>query len=71
MDDPLLPRLLQAVLQPEGHSVTVVEGGGLGLEALQVVQERQEPCEVVITDLGMPKMDGRTDALEPARGTRA
>jgi DNA-binding response OmpR family regulator len=33
---------------------------------LQVARERQEPFEVVITDLGMPEMDGR----EVARGVK-
>jgi len=58
-DDPLLRRLLQDVLQTEGHVVTVAEGGRMGLEALRVARERQEPFDMVITDLGMPEMDGR------------
>jgi DNA-binding response OmpR family regulator len=58
-DDPLLRRSLQDVLQTEGHAVTVADGGAAGLAALHAAQEQQEPFEVVITDLGMPDMDGR------------
>jgi CheY-like chemotaxis protein len=66
-DDPLLRQLLQNVLQVEGHVVTVADGGRVGLAALQVAQERQEPFDVVITDLGMPEMDGREVARRVKR----
>ncbi len=56
-DDPLVRQLRQDVLQCEGHVVTVAAGGGVGLAALREARERQEPFDVV-TDLGMPEMDG-------------
>jgi CheY-like chemotaxis protein/anti-sigma regulatory factor (Ser/Thr protein kinase) len=65
-DDPLVRQLLQDVLHDEGHVVMVVEGGKVGLEALRGARERQEPFDVVITDLGMPEMDGH----EVARGVK-
>lgn len=58
-DDPLLRRLLQDVLQSDGHAVTVADGGEAGLVAVRAAQARQEPFAVVLTDLGMPGMDGR------------
>jgi len=58
-DDPLLRQSLQDVLQSEGHLVTVAEGGVAGLTAFRIAQIQQEPFSAVITDLGMPGMDGR------------
>jgi CheY-like chemotaxis protein/anti-sigma regulatory factor (Ser/Thr protein kinase) len=65
-DDPMVRELLCEVLQIEGHVVTGVDRGRVGLEALRGARERQEPFEVVMTDLGMPEMDGR----EVARGVK-
>src|SRR5262245_43952427 len=58
-DDPLVRQSLQDSLQSEGHAVTVADGGEAGLEAVRAAQARQEPFAVVMTDLGMPGMDGR------------
>ena len=58
-DDPLVRQSLQDALQSEGHTVTVADGGAAGLEAVRAAQARQEPFAVVMTDLGMPGMDGR------------
>jgi len=58
-DDPLVRQSLQDALQSEGHTVTVADGGEAGLEAVRAAQARQEPFAVVMTDLGMPGMDGR------------
>ena len=61
-DDPLLLRSLQDVLASDGHSVTPAGGGQKGIEEFFAARERGEPFELVITDLGMPKVDGRTVA---------
>jgi signal transduction histidine kinase/DNA-binding response OmpR family regulator len=58
-DDLLLRQSLQDVLQSEGHAVTVADGGEAGLEIVRDAQARQESFAVVMTDLGMPGMDGR------------
>jgi DNA-binding NtrC family response regulator len=42
-------------LERDGHEVEQAEDGALGLKAA-----REEPFDVVITDLKMPKMDGMT-----------
>ncbi len=56
-DDPLILRSLQETLEADGHMVTVANGGK---EALSVLQ-RSHPTsfDAVITDLGMPYVDGR------------
>ena len=58
-DDPLLRKSLQEVLQADGHHVTAADGGEEGLAAFHLAMSRQESFDVVITDLGMPEIDGR------------
>jgi CheY-like chemotaxis protein len=58
-DDPLLLKSLRDTLESDGHVVTVADGGPAGIERFAQAQKRREPFAVVITDLGMPYMDGR------------
>lgn len=58
-DEPLLRELIQEMLEREGHRVEVADGGQAGLETFITAKEQGEPFEVVITDLGMPYLDGR------------
>lgn len=71
-DERLLRDALREVLMSEGHAVEVADGGASGLNAFRAARERGEPFEVVITDLGMPYVDGRKVARtvkEEAPGT--
>jgi CheY-like chemotaxis protein len=43
----------------DGHTVSVTDGGQAGIDAFQACLEAGHPFEVVITDLGMPHVDGR------------
>src|SRR5262249_21392680 len=43
----------------DGHAVTAADGGQAGIDAARAAQARGESYEVVITDLGMPHVDGR------------
>ncbi|MGH8249227.1 MAG: response regulator [Steroidobacteraceae bacterium] len=61
-DDPLLIQSLRDTLELEGHSVTVADGGQSGIDAFMTAQSRGEQPDVVITDLGMPHLDGRAVA---------
>jgi PAS domain S-box-containing protein len=58
-DDPLLLKSLRDVLENDGHLVVATNGGQAGIEAFLKAKERQELFEIVITDLGMPYVDGR------------
>ncbi len=58
-DDILLRTSLQNALRGDGHLVTVADGGKAGIECFQAALLRAEPFEVVVTDLGMPLVDGR------------
>lgn len=61
-DDPLLLKSLRDVLQAEGHSVIAADGGQRGIDEFLAARERGEPFAVVITDLGMPNVNGRAVA---------
>lgn len=63
-DEPLIRELVRDLLESEGHQVEVVEEGASGLQAFRAAQERGQPYGVVITDLGMPGVDGREVARE-------
>lgn len=58
-DDPLLIKSLRDALETDGHLVTTANGGKEGIEAFQQSLTRGERFAVVITDLGMPYVDGR------------
>jgi DNA-binding NtrC family response regulator len=58
-DDPLLTKSLRDTLEAEGHEVRAAGGGREGIEAFRTACEESRPFGVVITDLGMPYVDGR------------
>jgi CheY-like chemotaxis protein len=58
-DDPLLIKSLHDTLESDGHAVTVADGGQAGIDAFLAAEKRGQPFAVVITDLGMPYIDGR------------
>jgi PAS domain S-box-containing protein len=62
-DDPLVIESLREVLQGDGHSVTTADGGQAGIDAFVAAEKGGEPFDLVITDLGMPYVDGRTVAI--------
>ena len=58
-DDPLLMKALLDTLENDGHFVTSAAGGQEGINAFEAAHQSREPFSVVITDLGMPYVDGR------------
>jgi PAS domain S-box-containing protein len=58
-DDPLVLQSLHDTLEMDGHLVTTANGGQAGIDAFHTAQARGEPFAIVITDLGMPYVDGR------------
>jgi signal transduction histidine kinase len=58
-DDRVLLQSLRDALDGEGHLVTTAEGGQAGIDAFREAQRNGTPFEIVITDLGMPYVDGR------------
>jgi PAS domain S-box-containing protein len=58
-DDPLLLKSLRDTLEEDGHVIVTANGGAAGIETFRASQSGNEPFSVVITDLGMPYVDGR------------
>jgi len=58
-DDPLLAMTLRDTLEMDGHVVVTAEGGQAGIDVFTAEMEQGAPFKVVITDLGMPYVDGR------------
>ncbi|MBC8024499.1 MAG: PAS domain S-box protein [Steroidobacteraceae bacterium] len=58
-DDPLLLKSLRDALESEGHEVTAAGGGQAGINVFVEAHAAGKPFPVVITDLGMPHVDGR------------
>jgi signal transduction histidine kinase/ActR/RegA family two-component response regulator len=58
-DDPLVLESLGATLGSDGHKVTAADGGQAGVDAFTEAHGRGATFDVVITDLGMPHIDGR------------
>ncbi len=58
-DDPVLRDSLANTLADEGHRVTLAGGGQEGIDLFRNAQQSTEPFDIVLTDLGMPYVDGR------------
>jgi len=54
-DEEMLLEMLRALLESKGYTVISASDG---LEAIQVYSERQSDIDLVITDIGLPKLDG-------------
>jgi len=61
-DDPLILQSLRHTLEREGHLIDVAHGGQAAIDQFHMAQQRGTPFDLVITDLGMPNVDGRTVA---------
>ena len=57
-DEPLILQLLHDCLQPFGHRITTASTGKQALDLFRAARLRNQPYEAVITDLGMPDVDG-------------
>jgi len=57
-DDPAVLHSTEAVLKLKGHLITAADGGEAGIEALRAAHAVGEPYDLIVTDLGMPYVDG-------------
>ncbi|WP_296600871.1 ATP-binding protein [Phenylobacterium sp.] len=57
-DDPVVLKALQEALANDGHNVTTASDGRAGIDAFEAGQDGH-PFDLVITDLGMPYINGR------------
>ena len=58
-DDSLVLEAVRAIVEADGHHVVAAEGGQAGIDAFLAAQQAGDPYHIVITDLGMPHVDGR------------
>jgi CheY-like chemotaxis protein/anti-sigma regulatory factor (Ser/Thr protein kinase) len=58
-DDPLLIKSLRDTLEMDGHVIVTANGGQEGIAMFHKAHASNEPFAAVITDLGMPYVDGR------------
>jgi CheY-like chemotaxis protein len=63
-DDPILLQSLRDTLESDGHSITAASGGQAGIDAFTAAVAGGTPFDVVVTDLGMPYVDGRKVAAK-------
>jgi signal transduction histidine kinase/ActR/RegA family two-component response regulator len=66
-DEPPILEVLQILLKDGGHRVEVATDGASGLEAFRAARASREPFDVVLTDSGMPHMNGTQVALNVKR----
>jgi PAS domain S-box-containing protein len=58
-DDPMLLKSLRDTLDGDGHTIVVASGGQEGIDLFGASLESQQAFDAVVTDLGMPYIDGR------------
>jgi signal transduction histidine kinase/CheY-like chemotaxis protein len=58
-DDPIVLNSLADTLRLDGHIVSSADGGQAGIDAFRTALAAGNPFQVVVTDLGMPHVDGR------------
>jgi signal transduction histidine kinase/CheY-like chemotaxis protein len=65
-DEPLMRELLKEVLAYHDHIVEVADNGQAGLDVFNHARSEGSPFDVVITDLGMPGLNGSqvTEAIK-------
>ncbi len=62
-DDPILLRSLRETLELDSHTILAASHGGEAIELFRAsLQPGARPVSLVITDLGMPNVDGRAVA---------
>jgi signal transduction histidine kinase/PAS domain-containing protein/ActR/RegA family two-component response regulator len=69
-DDPMLLKSLQDALQGDGHSIVAARGGREGIDVFRAAVADGKGFGAVITDLGMPHVDGRQVAAAVKEASR-
>lgn len=58
-DEPLLREMLKEILEFYHHRVVTADGGQAGIDEFHRAKRVGQPFDVVVTDLGMPGVNGR------------
>ena len=59
--------LIREMLERDGHTITLADGGQAGIEIFRAAHSNGNPFDAVMTDLGMPYVDGREVAATVKR----
>jgi PAS domain S-box-containing protein len=62
-DDPAVLSSTATVLELGGHTIIAADGGQAGIDALRAALGADERFDAIVTDLGMPYVDGNQVAL--------
>ena len=62
-DEPEVLEVMRQILETLEHEVEVAAGGSQGINAFAASIESGRPFDLVITDMGMPEVDGRAVAM--------
>jgi PAS domain S-box-containing protein len=57
-DEPFVREMIANLLRWDGHWVVTAPDGEQGIATFEAARQSSEPFDAVITDLGMPKVDG-------------
>ena len=66
-DDPLILQALRAALETDGHVLTTADNGQAAVDAFVTAEATRIPFDIVITDLSIPNVGGRTVAATVKR----
>ena len=58
-DDPIIIKALEDAFDGDGHVTVAASGGRAGLAQFAAAQGTENSFTLVVTDLGMPDIDGR------------
>jgi DNA-binding response OmpR family regulator len=58
-DDAAVMNAIRMVLEVDSHEVVAVQSGQQGIDLFDAALASAKPFDVVMTDLGMPRVDGR------------
>jgi PAS domain S-box-containing protein len=58
-DDPILLKSLRDTLESDGHTIATANSGQEGIDLFRAALNGEHAFDVVVTDLGMPYVDGR------------
>lgn len=66
-DEPPVRDLVREMLERDGHTIASADGGQAGIDMFIAAQHNGKPFDAVVTDLGMPYVDGREVAAAVKR----
>jgi CheY-like chemotaxis protein len=55
----MVAKVLKETISADGHNVLMANGGQSGIDTFNSALRSNAPFDIVITDLGMPYVDGR------------